>query len=75
MVNDVDAYSFLLGWMLLRPQPLEGFNPDVPQPLLSASNCLCEVRPDYNDWYEKDRLDFLREYECNTQGNSTCPII
>ncbi len=70
MEHGVNGYTFLLGWMLLRPGLLEGLSPRVPQPLLSASRCICEVRPSSDDWYEEDgRLAFLREHERNSEGN------
>lgn len=66
----MNGYSFLLGWMLLRPEPQEWLSPLVPQPLLSASSCMCEVRPSSDDWYEEeDKLAFLQKHQCNVEGN------
>ena len=68
MNND---YTFLLGWMLFKSEHQEWMSPRVPQPLLSASSCICGVRPDRDDWYAEEQglSAFVLQHQCNAEGN------
>lgn len=61
----------LLGWVLIRraPRP-DGYGESAPPRFLTMSNCLCEVRPHYEDWYEDDGLgEFVIRHQVNVEGN------
>lgn len=60
-------YNFFLGWLLAQTKRHDWMSPRVPQPTLSISRCICEIRPETDDWLEPDRLDFLQQHERNTQ--------
>lgn len=62
----MDGHNFFLGWLLARTKLHDWMHPRVPQPVLSISRYLCEIRPDTDDRLEPDRLDFLQRHECNT---------
>ena len=67
-MNSANEYSYLLGWLLLHPEKKEFLSPAIPQPLLSASSCMCGIRPEHDDYFEDDRNAFMREHVCNDLG-------
>jgi hypothetical protein len=68
MEDGISDYNFLLGWLLIQPARLDWL--DLTMPVLSASNCICEVRTSSDDWFEEEeRLAFLQKHQRNVEGN------
>ena len=64
--------DFLLGWLLVRPSPRadEYMDARLPDRIISASSCICEVHPVYDDLAELDCWEFLKQRSTNDRSGN-----